>query len=213
MIAFASTIQPCSSRFRQTLRKERRQLTIHHVYSQVHFGALRNFDWNKVLCTRGAHDLIHEVFANRTPGESVKLLNEYWRLVQFRSGQEAIEYLGKIYWQELFTEPNDPDNVWPDEWRKHLAKHEKRTELIAVFKRVPPSRIARWIRRLDLLTGYRTGEEAINYLSECFWNGFVSDEWAILQWCLVRKPRKPRREKQEHQEFRRPRIHLRLRSA
>lgn len=210
MICFASTILRDRSRANKQQTLERRQITTHHVYPQVRFGALRHFDWNKVSCTRGAHDLIHEVFANRTPGESVDLLLSYWELVQFHTGTYAIDFLRRIYWQELLTDSEDPECIWPKDWQKHLSKHERRAELIAIFRKIPPWKICRWVKRLDLLVNGRSGEEAIDYLVENFWNGFSSDEWAIYQWCIIRKPRKPRRVKHEHQEFHRPRLQLRI---
>lgn len=211
MICLTSTLHCDGPRLLRNPKPERRQKTVHHVYAQERFGALRHCEWNKVTCTGGVHDLIHEVFANRTPGESVGLLWDFWTLVQFRSGRNASEYLGGIFWKELISEGAVLEKIWPNDWRKHLWHHQRREELVGVFKRIPPWKIVRWVRRLELLTNGRVGEEAVEYLAENYWNGFVSDEWAIYQWNLVRKPPKPRKVNREHHSFHRP--YFRLRTA
>lgn len=193
-------------------RKERRQITTHHVYSESCFGELRHFAWNKVSCTWEVHDLIHEVFGNRTPGQSVQLLYGYWRLVGYRIGQEAIDFLDHVYWRGMSMMDSGAESVGLGDWKKHPIGDEQKHILFAVFHRQSPWKIARWIRRLDVLTGCRYGEEAVSFLSGRYWNGFTSDEWAMLQWSLVRRIPKQRRAKHERRDFHRRPL-FRLRSA
>lgn len=199
---------PCEKNVTKTTRNERRRKTIHHVFAQNRFGSLRNCDWNKVECSRGAHELLHIVFENKTPGESIALLRRYFCLVEDRSRVQAIDFLERTYWRDLFTVSDDPMSIWFTVWRKHLWHHPDKKPLVDVFGRMPPWKIVRWINALHSLVGCCGCEEAITILSDNLWNGFCSDEWAFRHWNAVRKPRKVRKEHNEHKEFHRPRFRL-----
>ena len=164
---------------------------------------------SQIPCSRGSHVLLHRIFGNRTPGESISLLRCFNSLVQNRPRQQAIEYLEQTFWRCLLT-GDDPACIWPGQWRTHLRGHPKRKELVAVFDKIPPWKIVRWVNNLDALVGDRDCEEAVSFLSEFFWNGFLSDEWAMSIWNSVRRPRKKRtRTYHAPQTFHRPRFRLR----
>ncbi|MDO8512066.1 MAG: hypothetical protein Q7S57_02245 [bacterium] len=179
-------------------RERRSRTNVHHIYAISRFPHLRHAQWNRVRCDPVAHELLHMVFGNRTPEESTALVRRYFRLVEGRMGEQAIQHLARKYWPCLQQHSSDPTSLWigKSQWRDLLRGNTEKEYLIAVFGKSLPWKIVRWIVRLDELVGRRSESEMIKHLARTFWNGMQLD--------CARKPAKKRIKPRKYHRFHRP---------